>query len=108
MAKLHNFDLGDSTESEDAPEVAPEPTTEEGGYFGIFVGHRCSHKVINAAELHALVYGAFVGRFEGIDVIQDYSGMHLIVPMENGQVGKVTLSALTDEDLAEWKKKKTI
>jgi len=89
----------------------PQDTDEQGDneprYFvpmGAFVRMARPEplQVENIVELMAIVYGSFHGRYNGIDVVREYSSDNIVVPMANGQVAVVDIKTLSGSELKRW------
>jgi hypothetical protein len=59
----------------------------------------------NAIECEYMVYGTFRDSFDAVTVERDYSGMHMFVPLRNGQVVRVTVDVLDKAELDKYREK---
>lgn len=90
------------------PETTPDEKSEgeyRSEHFFVPVGmfHRELPQVANIVELIGLVYYSFYGRYKGLDVVREYGTDYIVVPMANGQVGRVAIGTLSDLELTRWR-----
>lgn len=61
--------------------------------------------IANVVQLEAMVYCTFKGRFHGMEAYRDYSGTILLVPLSSGQMGKITMTTLSADEVKQLKER---
>ena len=57
----------------------------------------------NIVEVLNRVFGSFEGAFEGTDIRVDWRGTNLYVKMANGQIARVNVGTLTQEEAEQYR-----
>lgn len=60
--------------------------------------------IANVVECTYMVYGTFRERFYGLDARARYGGTVLYVPCQSGQIVKVSIDTLSEEDTKKYHK----